>query len=63
MAAGVLTEAIAEQINTEAVAEADLAADFAEASPFPTVEDIQKDVYWEVDNPSQRTSKGRLFFD
>ena len=60
---GVLTEAVAEQINTEAVAEADLAAEFAEASPFPTPDDIQKDVYWETDNPDKRTSKGRLFFD
>ena len=42
--------------------EADLAADFSEASPFPTPDDIQKDVYWETDNPSQRTSSGRLFF-
>ena len=60
---GVLTEALAEQIDTEAKAESDLAADFAEASPYPTPDDIQKDVYWESDNPDQRVSKGRLFFD
>ncbi len=60
---GVLTDAIIEQIDTEAKAEADLAADFAEASPYPTPDDIQKDVYWESDNPDQRASKGRLFFD
>ncbi len=59
----VLTEAIVEQIDIEAKAEADLAADFAEASPYPTPEDIQKDVYWETDNPDKRASKGRLFFD
>jgi pyruvate dehydrogenase E1 component alpha subunit len=63
LAEGVLTEAQIEQIDAEAKAEADLAADFAEASPFPTAEDIQKDVYWETDNPAQRASKGRLFFD
>jgi pyruvate dehydrogenase E1 component alpha subunit len=63
LAEGVLTEALAEQIDNEAKAEADLAADFAEASPFPTPDDIQKDVYWETDNPEKRTSKGRLFFD
>ena len=63
VAEGVLTEVIIEQIDTEAKAEADLAADFAEASPFPTPDDIQKDVYWEIDNPDQRASKGRLFFD
>lgn len=60
---GVLTEADIEKIDTAARAEADLAADFAEASPFPTPDDIQKDVYWEIDNPDKRTSKGRLFFD
>jgi pyruvate dehydrogenase E1 component alpha subunit len=60
---GVLTEALAEEIDTAARAEADLAADFSEASPFPTPDDIQKDVYWEADHPSERKSQGRLFFD
>ena len=46
-----------------AFAEAEAAADFADASPYPTPEDIQKDVYWESDNPDQRTSQGRLFFN
>ncbi len=63
IAEGVLTDVFVEQIDTEAKAEADLAADFAEASPFPTTDDIQKDVYWESDHPDRRTSKGRLFFD
>jgi len=60
---GVLTDAVIEQIDTEARAEADAAAEFSEASPFPTVDDLQKDVYWETDNPDKRTSQGRLFFD
>ncbi len=63
IAAKVLTEAEAEEIDQAARAEAEAAAEFAEASPFPTVEDIQKDVYWETDNPSERKSQGRLFFD
>jgi pyruvate dehydrogenase E1 component alpha subunit len=63
VAEGVLDDATIEKIDQAARAEADAAADFAEASPFPTVEDIQKDVYWEVDNPAERKSKGRLFFD
>ena len=63
VAEGVLNEAIITEIDQAARAEADTAADFAEASPFPAVEDIQKDVYWEVDNPSERKSEGRLFFD
>ena len=63
LAEGVLDDATIEKIDAEARAEADTAADFAEASPFPTVEDIQKDVYWETDHPAERKSKGRLFFD
>ncbi len=63
LAEGVLTEATAAKIDEEARAEADVAAEFAEASPFPTPADIQNDVYWEADNPSERKSKGRLFFD
>ncbi len=60
---GVLDEATIEKIDAEARAEAENAAEFAEVSPYPTAEDIQKDVYWETDNPAQRTSQGRLFFD
>ncbi len=63
VAEGVLTEAQIETIDAEARTEADAAADFAEASPFPTPADIQTDVYWEADNPSERKSQGRLFFD
>ena len=63
LAEGVLSAALAEQIDNEARAEADVSADFAEASPYPTPADIQSDVYWEADNPSQRKSQGRLFFD
>jgi len=59
----VLTNAIIEKIDQEARAEADSAVEFAEASPYPTVDDIQKDVYWEIDNPSERKSEGKLFFD
>ena len=60
---GVLTDALIEQIDQAARAEAEAAAEFAEASPYPTVDDIQKDVYWESDNPTERKSQGRLFFD
>jgi pyruvate dehydrogenase E1 component alpha subunit len=63
VAEGVLDDALIEKIDSEARIEADNAADFAEASPYPTVDDIQKDVYWEADNPSERKSEGRLFFD
>ena len=60
---GVLDAALIEKIDTAARAEADTAAEFSEASPYPTVDDIQKDVYWESDHPAERKSQGRLFFD
>ncbi len=63
IAEGVLDDAIIAKIDEEARAEADVAADFAEVSPYPTPDDIQKDVYWEADNPSERKSQGRLFFN
>ena len=60
---GVLTPADIEKIDQAARKEADDAAKFAEASPYPTVEDLQQDVYWEAEHPDQRQSKGRQFFD
>jgi pyruvate dehydrogenase E1 component alpha subunit len=63
LAEKVLDEASAEKIDVEAREEADLSADFAEASPFPTPSDLTKDVYWETDNPAERKSGGRLFFN
>ena len=63
LAEGVLTAETADQIDAEARAEAEVAAEFADASPYPTPDDIQKDVYWESDNPTERKSAGRLFFD
>jgi pyruvate dehydrogenase E1 component alpha subunit len=62
-AEGVLTEETAMEIDAAARAEAERAVQFAEQSPFPVVEDIQKDVYWEADNPDEKRSQGRLFFD
>jgi pyruvate dehydrogenase E1 component alpha subunit len=59
----VLTDALIEKIDGEAKEEAETSAAFAEASPYPAVEDITKDVYWEEDNPSQKKSQGRIFFD
>jgi pyruvate dehydrogenase E1 component alpha subunit len=63
VAEGVLDEAEAAQIDAEARAEADLSANFAEASPFPTLEEITQDVYWEEDHPSEKKSQGRIFFN
>ncbi|MBK1876310.1 pyruvate dehydrogenase (acetyl-transferring) E1 component subunit alpha [Pelagicoccus mobilis] len=50
-------------IDSEAKQEAEVAAQFADESPFPPVESITEDVYWEADNPDKRTSEGRLFFN
>ena len=63
LAEGVLTEDEAAKIDKAARAEAEASAEFAEASPWPTVDDIQKDVYWEADHPAERKSTGRLFFN
>lgn len=63
VAAKVLTDAKIKEIDQAARNEAEAAVEFAEASPWPTIEDIQRDVYWEADHPSKRASTGRLFFD
>jgi pyruvate dehydrogenase E1 component alpha subunit len=62
-AEGVLTEELIKKIDDSARAEAETSAQFAEQSPYPTLEDIKKDVYWEVDNPADKKSKGSIFFD
>lgn len=59
----VLTEALIKEINDEAKKEANDAAKYAEDSPFPPAESINQNVYWELDNPEKRTSKGTLIFD
>ena len=66
--AHILEEGIADQdtlkqINAEAKEEAEKSAQFADQSPYPPESDIQADVYWEADNPEERTSQGSLFFN
>lgn len=63
VAEGALTEEQAKEIDDTARAEAEAAANFAEISPFPAVEDIVRDVYWEEDNPERKRSQGRIFFE
>jgi pyruvate dehydrogenase E1 component alpha subunit len=62
IAEGVLNDDLAKEIDTAARAEADRAAEFADASPFPTSDDILKDIYWDEDNPARKTSQGRIVF-
>jgi len=51
------------EIDLAAKEEAEKSAAFAEKSEFPVEEDILKDVYWEEDNPDQKQSEGRIFFN
>ena len=60
---GIADEDTLKSINDAAKEEAEQSAQFAEQSPFPPVSDIQTDVYWETDNPDERTSEGSLFFN
>lgn len=60
---GILTEELAKKIDREKKDEAENAAHFAEESPYAPHEEIQKDVYWEVDNDSDSKLKGAYFFN
>jgi pyruvate dehydrogenase E1 component alpha subunit len=63
LAEQVITAEVIALIDSEARAEADLAVEFAEASPYPTVEDITRDIYWEEDHPEKKLSQGRIIFE
>ena len=60
---GVLTEERGQQIEEAAKQEAAAAAQFAEESPLPTVEDILSDVYVEVDRQTESGRTGKHFFN
>ena len=60
---GHLTEAKAVDIDQKAKEEAEASADFAQASPFPEPEELMDGVYWETDNPDEKTSLGTMFFE
>ena len=60
---GHLNEERAIEIDTRAKEEADASADFAQASPLPEPDELMDDVYWETDNPSEKTSGGTMFFE
>ena len=64
LAEKVLTPELSQAINEAAMAEADQAAAFADASPDPTVADITKNIYWEEDHRGpQTTSRGTIIFE
>lgn len=58
-----LTEELYEAIDAEAKAEAAASARFADESPFPTVESVFEDVYFEVDRQTEAGRTGRFFFN
>ena len=60
---GALNDEQADAIDKETRAEAAAAVKFAEQSPYPTVEDIQTDVYFEVDRQTEAGRTGRHFFN
>jgi pyruvate dehydrogenase E1 component alpha subunit len=60
---GVITEEKAEEIDQQAKQETDEAIKFAKESPYPERADIFKDVYCEVDNPSDKPPLGTYFFN
>lgn len=58
-----LTEAKAKEIDQEKKVEADASAQFAEESPYPPRSEITTDVYWTVDNDTDKQLKGTHFFN
>ncbi|MEM8550249.1 MAG: pyruvate dehydrogenase (acetyl-transferring) E1 component subunit alpha [Verrucomicrobiota bacterium] len=64
LAEGVLNDDLIASIDKDARQEAEDSATFADKSPFPPVESITEDVYWEEDNRSETTnSQGTIFFE
>ena len=59
----VLSEERASEIDKLAKEEANASAEFASESPFPDAGELMDDIYWETDNPDQRSSEGRIFFE
>ena len=60
---GVLTDEKALELDQSAKDEANASAEFASASPFPEPDELMDDIYWETDNPAEKTSSGTMFFE
>lgn len=60
---GILDEQGLLEISDQAKAEVRVAGEFAESGSPPTVSDIGKDVYWELDHAMESPRLGRHFFD
>lgn len=50
-------------IDAKAKDDAEASAQFADASPDPEAHELMDDIYWETDNPKEKTSEGTMFFE
>ena len=60
---GNITEDQIKSIDNRAKGDADASAEFADASPYPDPSELMDDIYWETDNPEEKTSQGTMFFE
>lgn len=60
---GILDDGAADLIYAEAKAEAEASTLFAASAPAPTVGDITRNVYWELDHDTPASRIGRHLFD
>jgi pyruvate dehydrogenase E1 component alpha subunit len=60
---GSITDEQIKEIDGKAKGDADASAEFADASPFPDPMELMDDIYWETDNPAEKTSSGTMFFE
>ena len=60
---GSITDQEIKEIDGKAKGDADASAEFADASPFPDPMELMDDIYWETDNPAEKTSSGTMFFE
>lgn len=60
---GNITEDQIKTIDNRAKGDAEASAEFADASPYPDPSELMDDIYWETDNPEEKTSEGTMFFE
>ena len=60
---GSITDEQIKEIDGKAKGDADASAEFADASPYPDPKELMDDIYWETDNPAEKTSSGTMFFE
>ena len=63
LAEGNISEDQIKSIDKKAKGDAEASAEFADASPYPDSAELMDDIYWETDNPQEKTSLGTMFFE